>query len=244
MVSGNLFLQGTNKQLQGMGLDIIILQINTALNEASISISRNGVLISELINGDQHEHAGFIQPAIKKICSQENISLHEVSAVAVMNGPGSYTGLRVGLSSAKGICFALNIPLICINTLEWIAFGNLRKDVELVCPMIDARRMEVFTAVYDHEMNMVIPSTAMVLDSGRFSNELERHRIQFCGNGASKWSAIINNNNASFGEETQDASHFSTLAFNTFRKNEFADLNNCEPFYLKAFYSTQGQTQL
>lgn len=226
-----------------MDSDIFIVQINTALNQASVSLSLNGKLISELVNDDQHEHAGFIQPAVKEVLGKAKVDLHELSAVAVMNGPGSYTGLRVGLSSAKGICFALNIPLICINTLEWIAFGNLRKDVELVCPMIDARRMEVFTAVYDHEMNVVIPATAMVLDSERFSNELEKHRIQFCGTGASKWSTIINNNNAFFGEDIQDASHFSNLAFNAFRKNEFADLSYSEPFYLKAFYSTHGPSQ-
>lgn len=244
MVSGNLFLQDINRQLKGMNSDVFIVQINTALNQASVSLSRNGKLISELVNDDQHEHAGFIQPAVKEVLDKAEVDLQKLSAVAVMNGPGSYTGLRVGLASAKGICFALDIPLVCINTLEWIAFGNLRKDVELVCPMIDARRMEVFTAVYDHDMNVVIPASAMVLDSERFSNELEKHRIQFCGNGALKWSTVINNNNACFGKETHDASHFSTLAFNTFSKNEFADLNNCEPFYLKAFYSTQGQTKL
>lgn len=227
-----------------MDSDVLILQLNTALNQASISLSRNGELINELVNDDQHEHAGFIQPAIKELLSQANVTLHELSAVAVMNGPGSYTGLRVGLSSAKGICFTLDIPLICINTLEWIAFGNIRKDTDLICPMIDARRMEVFTSVFDHEMNVVIPPTAMVLDGESFSDELLRHRILFCGNGASKWNTFISNDNAYFGEEIQDASHFSRLAFKTFRKNQFADLNNCEPYYLKAFYSTQGQTKL
>ena len=113
-----------------MSSDIIILQINTAFNEASISISKNGLLVHEIINANQQEHAGFIQPAIKEICTQMNISLNELSAVAVMNGPGSYTGLRVGLSSAKGICFTLNLPLICINTLDWIAFGNQTTETE------------------------------------------------------------------------------------------------------------------
>lgn len=227
-----------------MNSDITILQINTALNEASISISRNGLLIKELVNGDQHEHAGFIQPAIKDICKQIDISLHELNAVAVMNGPGSYTGLRVGLSSAKGICFALQIPLVCINTLEWMAFGNLRKETGLICPMIDARRMEVFTAMYDKDMNIIIGASAMVLDDASFASELQKNSIQFCGAGATKWKTITRNNNAFFGEDTHDASHFSTLAYNTFRKNEFEDLKNIEPFYLKAFYSTQRPTQL
>ncbi|MFN5422353.1 MAG: tRNA (adenosine(37)-N6)-threonylcarbamoyltransferase complex dimerization subunit type 1 TsaB [bacterium] len=224
-----------------MDSDIIILQINTALNEASISISRNGVLISEMVNGEQHEHAGFIQPAIKEICSRVNVSLHELSGVAVMNGPGSYTGLRVGLSSAKGICFALGLPLICINTLDWMAFGNLRKDADLVCPMIDARRMEVFTAVYDQDMNLIMPAKAMVLDIESFSTELLEHSIQFCGTGATKWKTITNNENACFREEAHDAGHFSTLAYQAYINKQFADLINSEPYYLKAFYTTQGQ---
>ncbi len=223
-----------------MDSDIIILQINTALNEASISISRNGLLVQEVINRDQHEHAGFVQPAIKEICAAMDITMDQLNAVALMNGPGSYTGLRVGLSSAKGICFVLGIPLICINTLDWIAFGNITADTELICPMIDARRMEVFTGLYDRNMNTIVTASAMVLDAESFSSELLKQRIEFCGTGATKWKAITNNNNARFIDETHDATHFSRLAYNAFGKKQFADLKNTEPFYLKAFYSAHG----
>ena len=222
---------------------VTILQINTALNEASVSIGRNGVLMTELINGEQHEHVGFIQPAIKKICSSINIELHDLSAVAVMNGPGSYTGLRVGLSSAKGICFALGIPLICINTLEWIALGNIRQDTDLVCPMIDARRMEVFTGLYDHDLNVVMPPRAMVLECDSFATELSAHRIQFCGTGAPKWNTMANSENAHFYGESHDATHFSKLAHKAYEQRKFADLKNSEPFYLKAFYTNQRHHQ-
>jgi tRNA threonylcarbamoyladenosine biosynthesis protein TsaB len=220
-----------------MSSDIIILQINTAFNEASMSISRNGLLVHEMINANQQEHAGFIQPAIKEICARLNISLNELSAVAVMNGPGSYTGLRVGLSSAKGICFALNIPLICINTLDWIAFGNRRKETDLICPMIDARRMEVFTGLYDCHMKNIFPSSAMVLDDDSFSVYLLSHTINFCGTGALKWKEICNNKNAYFLNETHDTYHFTSLAFNKFTQKRFANLAYSEPFYIKEFYT-------
>ena len=220
-----------------MSSDIIILQINTAFNEASISISRNGLLVHEMINANQQEHAGFIQPAIKDICTQLNISLNELSAVAVMNGPGSYTGLRVGLSSAKGICFALDIPLICINTLDWIAFGNQTTETELICPMIDARRMEVFTGLYNCNMKNIFPSSAMVLDDNSFSVYLLSHTINFCGTGASKWKEICTSKNAYFLNETHDTSHFSSLAFSKYSEKNFANVAYSEPFYLKEFYT-------
>ena len=145
------------------------LQINTAFNEASIGIGLNGLLVDESINTTQQEHAGFLQPAIQELCKRTGIGLKTLVAVSVMNGPGSYTGLRVGLAAAKGICYALKIPLICINTLDWIAFGNLSDNMDLVCPMVDARRMEVFTGMYSREMNRMVEPFALVLDEQSFA---------------------------------------------------------------------------
>lgn len=219
--------------------DLYILQINTAFSEASIGISKNGELLAESVNPDQYDHASFLQPAILELCNIVQINLKELSAVSVVNGPGSYTGLRVGLSSAKGICYALNIPLLCINTLEWMAFGNLSHESALICTMIDARRSEVFTAIYDKNMVSTVQPTAMVLDEKSFESLLNKYSIAFVGNGSEKWQALCKHSNASFPESLQNAVHLSTMAYNLLLKKDFADLAYSEPYYIKEFFSGQ-----
>jgi tRNA threonylcarbamoyladenosine biosynthesis protein TsaB len=216
-----------------------ILQINTAFNEASIGIGFNGTLVDESINTTQQEHAGFLQPAIQELCKHTGIGLKTLAAVSVMNGPGSYTGLRVGLAAAKGICYALKIPLICINTLDWIAFGNLSDNIDLVCPMIDARRMEVFTGLYSREMNRILEPAALVLDEHSFAAQLAEKRIGFVGNGAAKWKEICAHSNAIFPESTEDSRHFSQMTLVAYQNKQFADLAYAEPFYTKEFFNTQ-----
>jgi tRNA threonylcarbamoyladenosine biosynthesis protein TsaB len=217
----------------------VILQINTALREATAGIGVNGELMELLTNSSQFEHAAFLHPAIEALCSKMNMALSELSAVAVMNGPGSYTGLRVSLAAAKGICFALNIPLICINTLDWIAYGNRHAEVDLVCPMIDARRMEVFTAVYDKNLEYITKPAPLILEESSFSALLESNKIAFMGDGATKWAEQCPHANALFPESCQDARHFNALSFEAFETGNFANLITAEPFYLKGFHSTQ-----
>jgi len=216
-----------------------ILQINTAFNEASIGIGLNGALVDETINTTQQEHAGFLQPAIQEICQRTGIDLKTLAAVSVMNGPGSYTGLRVGLAAAKGICYALKIPLICIHTLDWIAFGNQSENIDLVCPMVDARRMEVFTGLYSREMNRVLEPTALVLEEQSFSAELAEQKISFVGNGAAKWKDICQHPHAFFPEAIHDAGHFANMSLQACQQEKFADLAYAEPFYTKEFFNTQ-----
>lgn len=216
-----------------------ILQVNTAFNEASIGIGLNGKLVDETINTTQQEHAGFLQPAIQEICQRTGIDLKTLAAVSVMNGPGSYTGLRVGLAAAKGICYALKIPLICIHTLDWIAFGNQSENIDLVCPMVDARRMEVFTGLYSREMNRVLEPTALVLEEQSFSVELAEQRISFVGNGAAKWKDICQHPHAFFPEAIHDAGHFANMSLQAYQQEKFADLAYAEPFYTKEFFNTQ-----
>jgi len=216
-----------------------ILQINTAFNEASIGIGLNGTLVDESINTTQQEHAGFLQPAIQDLCQRTGIGLKTLAAVSVMNGPGSYTGLRVGLAAAKGICYALKIPLICINTLDWMAFGNLSENFDLVCPMIDARRMEVFTGLYYREMNRILEPTALVLDEQSFSVQLAEKRIGFVGNGAAKWKDICHHPNASFPVAVHHADHFATISLEHYQNKQFSALAYAEPFYTKEFFNTQ-----
>jgi tRNA threonylcarbamoyladenosine biosynthesis protein TsaB len=216
-----------------------ILQINTALREATAGIGINGELMELQTNSSQFEHAAFLHPAIETLCGKMNMALSELSAVAVMNGPGSYTGLRVSLAAAKGICFALNIPLICINTLDWIAYGNRDTEADLVCPLIDARRMEVFTAVYDKNLEYITNPAPLILEESSFLTLLESNKIAFMGDGAAKWADLCVHANALFPEAGQDARDFNALAFNAFETENFANLTTAEPFYLKGFHSTQ-----
>ena len=218
-------------------MSVRILQINTALQEASVSISADGLLMGERINPAQQEHAGFLQPAIAELCASLNIALKDLQAVAVVNGPGSYTGLRVGLSAAKGICFALKLPLILINTLEWMAKCNQHQATELICPMIDARRMEVFTALYDQSLQPVLDPQAMMLDPSSFQERLLQQSIAFVGDGAQKWQAICENPHAHFPKTDLNASALSILSIQAFHEEKFADLAYSEPFYTKDFHS-------
>lgn len=217
----------------------IILQINTAFSEASISMGVNGILVDEITNTVQVDHAAFVQPAIHQLCERNGLSLSNCSAIAAINGPGSYTGLRVGLSSAKGICYALKKPLLCINTLEWMAFGNRQHGTPWICPMIDARRMEVFRAVYDTSMNTILEPAAAIIEEESFAALLQSTEIAFVGDGAAKWKSMCQHKNAHFPEPQHSTADFATLALQHFTAANFADLATSEPFYTKAFYSTQ-----
>lgn len=221
--------------------DIYILQINTAFSTASIGIAKNGVLLVESINPDQNDHAAFIQPEIQNLCNKLEITLNKLAAIAVINGPGSYTGLRVGLSTAKGICYALNIPLICINTLTWMAEAHLEDESTLIVPMIDARRDEVFMAVFDNKGHAISAPTALKLTENSFETELDNKIVTFIGDGSAKWKIICKHVHAAFPKSTYNAHHLAKLAFTYFTKKEFAHLAFSEPFYVKDFYSTQKQ---
>lgn len=220
---------------------IHILQINTAYGEASISISKDGHLLHEIRNANQYDHAAFLQPAILEACQKCGLELNSLQAISVINGPGSYTGLRVGLSSAKGICYALKIPIICVNTLYWMAVGNAADENDLICAMIDARRNEVFTAIYNYKGEKILEPTAMVLDENSFTVFLQQRKILFIGDGAKKFQSICNHPNASFPESEHNTEHLSLISYNAFKNKKFEDLISVEPNYVKGFYSTQNK---
>lgn len=216
-----------------------LLHINTALEKAHIGLSKEDVIITERENSVQKDHGSFLQPAIKEICDESGISLKDVAAVSVVNGPGSYTGLRVGLSAAKGICFALNKPLICLSTLEWLAHPFYSYMTNIICPLIDARRMEVFTAMYEPaSLNPVMPPQAMVIDESSFP-QLETQKIVFTGNGRNKLPArILAHLNSIFPTKEADLSNQVKMAYLEYSEGKFSDLAYTEPFYLKPFYTT------
>jgi len=221
-----------------------ILNIDTSMQSASVSISKDGILLHELTNTDLKEHSSFLQPAIKKILELTEINIQKINAVAVTIGPGSYTGLRVGMAAAKGICFALNIPLITINTLEALAataietFG-VKKPV-LICPMIDARRMEVYTALYTTNLDNLLAPCAMILESNSFATYFSTYKIFFVGSGVNKWEKIcIHRQEADFHNLEIKPQILNNLSYKKYIIKEFADIAYSEPLYIKEFYTTK-----
>ena len=174
--------------------------------------------------------------------AQSFITVTQLDAIVVSKGPGSYTGLRVGVATAKGLCVATQKPLIAINTLQAMANFYLQQNPfyqGLICPMIDARRMEVYTAVYDNKGNTVLPTQAMIVDATSFNSLLADKHIVFIGNGAQKCSAVINHNNAVFMSEYKcTALGMGRLALAAFNKNQIENVAYFEPYYLKDFVAT------
>jgi tRNA threonylcarbamoyladenosine biosynthesis protein TsaB len=227
----------------------LILSIDTALEEASVCIAEDNHVLAVKKNNRQMDHAAWIQVAIRKMLSDTDRSISDLSAVAVAAGPGSYTGLRVGMAAAKGICYALGIPLITESTLLLIA-QRVKMEIPihsvytypvLICPMIDARRMEVFTTLYDAGLNAVMTPAAIILDDKSFASELQNHVIVFCGNGIKKWQHLCSHTNAVFVDVSQQIIDLAALALEKFNKNDFSDLAYTEPAYLKNVYTGKNK---
>jgi tRNA threonylcarbamoyladenosine biosynthesis protein TsaB len=225
----------------------LILNIDTATENASICLSQNGKVIAFEESVEQKNHASFLQPAIQKIIQQSSISINSLDAIAVTFGPGSYTGLRVGLASAKGICYALHKPLITLNTLEVMAWAA-KQSIEpalftdnqtpiLFCPMIDARRMEVFVATFNQQLQMQLATTAMILQEDSFITELTAHQVFFSGNGSTKLKNILKNSNAYFIDVVYSATSMVAISDQYYQLQSFASLAYSEPFYGKEFYT-------
>ncbi len=217
----------------------LILNIDTATETAQVSFAKDGQVLHCLQNDLQKDHAAFLQTAIQKLLKNELYTLKDVDAVALTAGPGSYTGLRVGMASAKGLCYALNKPLITLNTLQvlTVSIQQLLQHPAniLFCPMIDARRMEVFTALYNEALNPVLEPCAMILQTDSFLQQLQQSKIVFFGSGAAKWQSICNHPNASFATVSNIAGAMATLSHQYFTQGNFANLAYSEPVYLKEF---------
>ena len=212
-----------------------ILHIDTALENASVCLSINGELITMKKNPDQKDHAIWIHTAIKQLLSDDR-SLPD--AIAVSIGPGSYTGLRVGLATAKGLCYAFRVPLITCNTLFMMAVSASHSSTSLVIPMIDARRMEVYTAAYrTPNLTTEMEPQALILNHDAYSSLLKAYTVTFFGNGSHKFKTICDNPNAIFSDVFTDASHMIAFAEDQFHRSSFADVAYCEPLYLKDFHT-------
>lgn len=224
----------------------LILNIESSTDICSVSIARNGKELALKESEDKKSHASLLTGFITELTAILSIDLRDLNAVSVSKGPGSYTGLRIGVSTAKGIAYGTGIKLIGIPTLQAMAFGVVQKyksagseKNRLFCPMIDARRMEVFTALYTASNILFRETTAEIIQPGIFSDLLEKNEIWFFGNGSEKCRNVISHPNARFIEGIEpSASWMARLSEKAFREKQFEDIAYFEPFYLKDFIAT------
>jgi len=216
----------------------LILALETATTNCSVSISKKGEIIGlkEDFN-ENYSHSEKLHCYIEDILSECDLNLSELDAIAVSKGPGSYTGLRIGVSAAKGLCFSLEIPLISINTLESLAH-QIEDEYDTIIPMLDARRMEVYSSVYSKDRVQIMKTQAEILNERSFSEFSNTGKICFIGNGVKKYKEICPYSNADFLEDNQpSAKEMGPLAYTKFLKKEFEDVAYFEPYYLKDFIS-------
>ncbi|MDB5009546.1 MAG: tRNA ((37)-N6)-threonylcarbamoyltransferase complex dimerization subunit type 1 TsaB [Mucilaginibacter sp.] len=224
-----------------------ILQIETATTICSVALAKDGNVLAFKQLDERNIHAEIITLFIEELIKGAAIQFNDLDAIAVSCGPGSYTGLRIGVSTAKGLCFALDKPLIAIETLEAMAYGVINQGVYkdiLLCPMIDARRMEVYTALFDIAGNKIEEVTAKIIDEESFHNQLQSNKILFFGDGAEKCRAVLGENpNALFlSGFANSANYLTQRAFEKFIKNDFEDVAYFEPYYLKDFIAGKKNT--
>lgn len=221
----------------------VILQIETATTSCSVALAIDGNISAFKQINERNIHAEVITLFIDELITAAGLTYDDLDAIAVSSGPGSYTGLRIGISTAKGLCFALNKPLIAIETLEAMAYGVLNNEEivvdknTLLCPMIDARRMEVYCALFNNEGVKVRPTAADIIDDHSFAEFLSTHKILFFGDGADKCETILGTHpNAQFITGfVNSATYLTQKAAEKYSKQEFEDVAYFEPYYLKDF---------
>ncbi|MCE9540898.1 MAG: tRNA (adenosine(37)-N6)-threonylcarbamoyltransferase complex dimerization subunit type 1 TsaB [Bacteroidetes bacterium] len=249
----------------------LILNLETATTVCSVSLSKDGKLLALKEQNGDYSHAENLTLFIQDVLKQAKVKLTDIDAIAVSKGPGSYTGLRIGVSSAKGLCYSLNKPLIAVNTLQYLSlalsegegtkiismqyelnspssslsFGEGREDVYF-CPMLDARRMEVYCAMFDSLNNEIRPTTAEIIDEHSFSDLLNNKVVYFFGDGAAKCKSVLSaNKNAIFIDDVYpSAKNMISLSEKAFVNKEFEDVAYFEPFYLKDFVAGKKKADL
>lgn len=220
-----------------------ILHIESATLTCSVAIAKNGKWVALRESHDaSYTHAENLAVYIKESLDEAGIKPSELDAVCVSKGPGSYTGLRIGVSSAKGLCYGLRIPLLSVGSLEsmthWAKaeFSEQLTNISFFCPMIDARRMEVYTQLFDASLKQVEPISAVIIDENSFASELEKGQVAFFGDGAAKCKEVINHPNAVFLDDfNPSARGMIALAEAKFADKRFEDVAYFEPYYLKDF---------
>lgn len=220
----------------------LILLIETATSICSVALSENGNVIAVKEVNERNIHASHITLFIQEVMQRAGKQFADLDAVAISKGPGSYTGLRIGVSSAKGLCYALDIPLIGVDTVEAMASGLIAQEMipegGLLIPMIDARRMEVYTGIFDRDLIQIEPVSAKIVDEGSFVEYGDRE-LYFFGDGADKFKEMFADyRNIHFVDFANSATNLNVLALSKFLNDEKENLAYFEPFYLKDFLVT------
>jgi tRNA threonylcarbamoyladenosine biosynthesis protein TsaB len=223
-----------------------ILNLETSTSVCSVSVTGDGEVLSIRERLDAKSHASQLIPFVAEVLEESGLKPHDLSAIAVSKGPGSYTGLRIGVSTAKGMAYALNAPLIAIDTLFSMTSGYLDIHPELthvpntlLCPMIDARRMEVYSAIYDTRLKLLRNIKAEIISKDSFLPLLMENRIHFFGDGAMKCKEMIQSKSAVFSADFHpSASFMGRISYKSYKKGLFEELAYFEPFYLKDFVTT------
>ncbi|MBL85033.1 MAG: tRNA (adenosine(37)-N6)-threonylcarbamoyltransferase complex dimerization subunit type 1 TsaB [Winogradskyella sp.] len=214
----------------------IVLNIETATTNCSVSLSKDGeTLVLKEDNSDGYSHAETLHVYINNVFEEAKILAKDIDAVAVSKGPGSYTGLRIGVSSAKGLCYALDKPLISVSTLESLAH-QVKINEGIIISMLDARRMEVYSAVFNHKHEQVRDIKAEILTEDSYADLLKENKVYFVGNGVAKTKQLINHPNAVFIDgKLPSANEMGLLSELKYKKSDIEDVAYFEPYYLKDF---------
>lgn len=217
-----------------------ILNIETATRVCSVFLGENGEIVSGKDTHIENSHSEYLTVYIEELLAEQGIKAADLDAIAVSMGPGSYTGLRIGLSVAKGLCYSIEKPLIGISTLQSMAHGAstiLNEDSAFYCPMIDARRMEVYCMLADIDDHILVQTQAKIIDKTSFEEYLANQKIVFFGNGSAKCKeALSHEKNAIFINDIHpSAEHIGAMAWRIYEEKQFEDLAYFEPFYLKDF---------
>lgn len=215
------------------------LMIDTSTQNCSVAIGDEEKVLYQQIQSEGFNHAVLLPSFVQQCLSFVKIKMKDLTAISVSIGPGSYTGLRVGLSFSKALCVALNKPLITISTLEMMTCGMLqitKNENAVYVPLLDARRLEVYTAIFNNEMEIVEEPYAAIVQAGSWNEILNASKVIFGGPGAVKTRKIIQHQHAVFlEEEICEAKNLHRQTIRKFHQNQFADLAYSEPFYLKEF---------
>ncbi|WP_370513155.1 tRNA (adenosine(37)-N6)-threonylcarbamoyltransferase complex dimerization subunit type 1 TsaB [Fulvivirga sp. M361] len=223
------------------------MSIETATTICSVALHLDGEIRALNSYFLDKSHSSLLQPTIRKMMDDCSFNMADLSAIAVSMGPGSYTGLRIGVSAAKGLCYALDKPLIGINTLSAMAYGVRKNNVRSYwfCPMLDARRMEVYTLLLDDQFNEIKVTHPLIVEEPPFSEYLDKQPVLFFGNGAGKCKEVIKHTNALFLDGIEpSAVYVGDLAYQKFQSRSFEDLAYFEPYYLKEFKATKPKVKV
>lgn len=213
-----------------------ILHIESATSNCSVGLSHNGKIVAvKELNTAHYSHAENLHDFIKDVLEEAELQMLQLNAVSISKGPGSYTGLRIGVSAAKGLAFGLQIPLIAVGTLHLLAL-QLKKPSGLIVPMLDARRMEAYTQIFSADYQSLGEVEAKILDASSFQAELASHQVHFLGSATAKFEEICSHPNAVFHKDlVPSAKEQAEIAFQKFKQQIFEDTAYFEPFYLKDF---------